>query len=124
MRALRGEPLILVGNGEQKDSFCYVDDMLDGLIAYMNSDIAFGPIEFGYPEPISIFNLAKLVTKTLRSNSNIIFNGIQRPAEGLASKMNRPIPNIVEAREKLNWNPAIKLEEGISKLAKYYREQT
>ena len=116
MRALRGEPLILVGNGEQKDSFCYVDDMLDGLIAYMNSDIAFGPMEFGYPKMVSIYELAELAKRVIHSDSLIMLNG-----QGTAINADRPVPDIREAQTSLGWNPRITLETGLSRLAEYYR---
>jgi nucleoside-diphosphate-sugar epimerase len=120
MRALRGDPLLIVGEGVQRDSFCYVDDMLDGLIAYMNSDIQFGPVEFGYPEPISILDLARLTISTLNSKSEIVFNGANRPAREIAAKMKRPVPNIDEARAILGWTPRVPLEDGIRRLAEYY----
>jgi UDP-glucuronate decarboxylase len=120
MRALRGDPLLIVGEGVQRDSFCYVDDMLDGLIAYMNSDIKFGPVEFGYPEPISILDLAKLTIATLGSKSEIVFNGVNRPAREIAAKMKRPVPDISEARLKLGWEPRVSLVKGITALAEYY----
>jgi len=121
MRALRGDPLLIVGEGVQRDSFCYVDDMLDGLIAYMNSDVKFGPMEFGYPEPISILDLAKLTINVTNSGSKIIFNGVDRSAKELAAKMMRPVPNIMDARTRLGWEPKIPLDIGLAKLADYYR---
>jgi UDP-glucuronate decarboxylase len=120
MRALRGDPLLIVGEGVQRDSFCYVSDMLEGLVAYMNSDIKFGPVEFGYPEPISILDLAKLTIATLGSKSEIVFNGIGRSERELAAKMKRPVPNTNEARLKLSWIPRVPLEAGIRALADYY----
>ena len=116
MRALRGEPLMLVGNGEQRDSFCYIDDILDGLIAYMNSDIAFGPMEFGYPQTVSIRELAELAKRVIHSDSLIMLNG-----QGTAINADRPVPDIREAQTSLGWNPRITLEMGLSRLAEYYR---
>jgi len=120
MRALRGDPLKIAGDGSQKDSFCYVDDMVDALIAYMNSDIKFGPIEFGYPEPISILDLAKLVTSVTHSVSAIEFNGVVRSARELEIKRHRPVPDIREAEEKLGWTPQVPLDVGLGRLAEYY----
>jgi UDP-glucuronate decarboxylase len=123
LRALRGEPLKIVGDGLQRDSFCYVDDMLDGLIAYMNSDVKLGPMEFGYPSPISIIDLAQLVVRLAGSSSPIEFNGVDRPAEEMEIKHRRPVPDIGEAREKLGWNPQTTLEEGLPRIIAYYRER-
>jgi len=120
MRALRGDPLLIVGEGVQRDSFCYISDMLDGLMAYMNSDIKFGPVEFGYPDPISILDLARLTIATLGSKSEIVFNGIGRSEKELAAKMRRPIPDISEARQRFGWCPRVPLDVGIKSLADYY----
>jgi len=120
MRALKGDPLKIVGTGLQKDSFCYVDDMLDGLMAYMDSDIFPGPVEFGYPYPISIVELAELAIKVTHSRSPIIFNGIDRSEREMEIKKNRPIPDISEARKRLGWEPKVSLETGLMRLADYY----
>lgn len=120
MRALKGQPLMIVGDGTQKDSFCYVSDMMDALISYMDSDINFCPVQFGYPKPISIIDLAQLTINLLKSKSTIMFNGINRSAEELAIKMNRPVPDISEARLKLGWEPKVPLEAGLMMLADYF----
>jgi len=120
MRAIKGDPLKIVGTGLQKDSFCYVDDMLDGLMAYMDSDIFPGPVEFGYPYPISIVDLAELVIKVTHSKSPIIFNGIERSAREMEIKKNRPVPQVGEANAKLGWMPTMTLEDGLIRLADYY----
>ena len=139
-RALRGDPLKIVGDGQQKDSFCYVDDMLDALVAYMNSDIKLGPIEFGYPIPISILELAHMAVRTAaRVNgrdhgwnnefpaqwpkgipSQIIFNGVERSAKEMEIKKARPVPDLTQARAMLGWEPKVPLEAGLVMLAEYY----
>ena len=119
-RALKGDPLKIAGDGAQKDSFCYVDDMLDALIKYMNSDIPFGPVEFGYPEPITIVDLAKLTVNVTNSTSAIVFNGVERSAREMEIKRHRPVPDISEARGKLGWTPQVPLDVGLGRLAEYY----
>ncbi len=121
MRALRGEPLKIAGDGTQRDSFCYVGDMLDALTAYMASDIKLGPVEFGYPLPIAIIDLAKLAVKITGSNSPIVFNGVVRSARELAIKKARPVPDIREAQKRLGWTPRTELEAGLRKMTEYYR---
>ena len=119
-QALRGDPLKIAGDGAQKDSFCYVDDMVDALIAYMNSDIKLGPMEFGYPDPIAILYLAKLVIQVTHSQSVIEFNGVVRSARELEIKRHRPVPDISDAEEKLGWFPVVSLPVGLRLLAEYY----
>jgi UDP-glucuronate decarboxylase len=121
-RALRGEPLLIAGDGKQRDSFCYIDDMLDGLVAYMNSDIKYGPMEFGYPVPISILDLARLVRRVTGSTSAIKFNGVARSARELEAKRRRPVPDIREAQRRLGWLPKTELEQGLAATAEYYQE--
>ena len=143
MRALTGAPLKIVGDGQQKDAFCYISDMLDGLIAYMNSDVKLGPIEFGYPVGISILELAHLAIKVAErvngydkgwnnefpfqwsrwKGSPIVFNGIKRSAREMEIKKMRPLPDITEARAKLGWEPKVALEDGLFKLAEYYSKR-
>jgi UDP-glucuronate decarboxylase len=120
-RALAGEPLKIAGDGTQRDSFCYIDDMLDALMAYMASDIKLGPVEFGYPLPIAIIDLAKLAIKATGSKSEIVFNGVVRSARELEIKKFRPVPDIREAQKRLGWIPRTPLETGIARLAEYYR---
>jgi UDP-glucuronate decarboxylase len=124
MRALNGEPLQIVGDGNQQDSFCYVDDMIDGLTAYMASDIKPGPMEFGYPVPIAIIDLARLVRKVVHSDSAIKFNGVARPARELEAKKRRPVPDIREVKERLGWKPRVSLEVGLMMLADYFSART
>ena len=120
MRALRGEELKIAGDGTQRDSFCYVDDMIDALIRYMESDIKLGPMEFGYPLPISIRDLAKLVVFTTGSRSKIVNNGIIRSSRELEIKKHRPVPDIREAQKLLGWLPRTTLEMGLARTAEYY----
>jgi len=122
-RALKGEELKIVGDGTQRDAFCYIDDMIDALIAYMESDFGPGPLELGYPVPIAIIDLARLVIKLTDSKSKIVFNGIQRSARELEIKKMRPIPDIREAEKKLGWRPRIGYEDGIRRTADFFRER-
>jgi UDP-glucuronate decarboxylase len=119
-RALAGEPLKIAGDGTQRDSFCYIDDMLDALIRYMASDIQLGPVEFGYPLPIAIIDLAKLAIRATGSKSKIEFNGVVRSARELEIKKFRPVPDIREAQARLGWIPRTSLEVGLARMAAYY----
>lgn len=115
LKAITDEPLVIWGGGEQRDSFCYVDDMVEGLIRYMESDISPGPIEFGDTECVSIKELAEMTVWTLGSKSKIILNGHGGPGADRT-------PDISRARNWLGWQPLVSLEHGLNELADYYRE--
>jgi UDP-glucuronate decarboxylase len=116
VQALRGEPLTLYGNGEQTRSFCYVDDLVDGLIRLMNSaDDVTGPINIGNPGEFSMLELAELVRQKTGSRSELVFQPL--PADD--PKQRRP--NIEKAQEKLGWEPRIKLEDGLTPTIDYFR---
>jgi len=115
LQALRGEPITIYGNGCQTRSFCYVDDMVDGLIKLMNSkDDVTGPVNLGNPEEIAILELASKIIKLTNSRSEIIF----RPLPADDPKQRRP--DITLAKEKLGWFPCKSLEEGLEKTIHYF----
>jgi len=115
LQALRGEPITIYGNGCQTRSFCYVDDMVDGLIKLMNSkDAITGPINLGNPEEITMLELANKIIKLTNSPSEIIF----RPLPADDPKQRKP--DITLAKEKLGWSPEASLEEGLRKTIAYF----
>lgn len=115
MQALRGEDLTVFGDGKQTRSFCYVDDMIDALIKLMNTDDDFtGPVNLGNPYEISILELAKFVIELTGSNSKIVFKPL--PHDDPVRRK----PDITLAREKLNWQPTVPLEEGLKRTIEYF----
>jgi UDP-glucuronate decarboxylase len=115
LQALRGEPITIYGNGCQTRSFCYVDDMVDGLIKLMNSqDAITGPINLGNPEEITMLELANKIIKLTNSPSEIIF----RPLPADDPKQRKP--DITLAKEKLGWSPYTSLEAGLEKTIHYF----
>ena len=115
MQALRGEDLTVFGDGNQTRSFCYVDDMIDGLIKFMNSpDDFIGPVNFGNPKEFSILELANKVIELRGSKSKIVFRPLP-PDDPIQRK-----PDISLARERLNWEPKIPLEEGLKETIAYF----
>ena len=111
LQALRGEPITIYGDGSQMRSFCYVDDMVDGLIKLMNSqDAITGPINLGNPEEITILELADKIIKLAASRSEIIF--ITLPADDPQQRK----PDITLAKEKPGWSPWTSLEEELEKV--------
>jgi UDP-glucuronate decarboxylase len=116
LQALRGEPITIYGNGRQTRSFCYVDDMVDGLIKLMNSqDAITGPINLGNPEEITMLELANEIIKLTNSISEIIF----RPLPADDPKQRKP--DITLAKEKLGWSPSASLEKGLEKTIHYFK---
>jgi UDP-glucuronate decarboxylase len=115
LQALRGEPITIYGDGSQTRSFCYVDDMVDGLIRLMESpDDLVGPVNLGNPEEITILEAAEKIIQLTGSRSVITF----KPLPDDDPKKRKP--DITLAKEKLGWAPRIPLEEGLKKTASYF----
>ncbi|NOZ25587.1 MAG: SDR family oxidoreductase [Nitrospirae bacterium] len=117
MQALRGEDLTVYGDGSQTRSFCYVDDLIDGLVKLMNSPDDFtGPVNLGNPAEFSILELAEKVIELTGSKSKITFKEL--PADDPRQRQ----PDISLAREKLNWEPSVQMEEGLRKTIEYFKK--
>jgi UDP-glucuronate decarboxylase len=118
VQALRGEPLTVFGDGSQTRSFCYIDDMVDGLIRLMNSPPAVtGPINLGNPGEFTMLELSKQVMALVESDC---------PVEHLALPPDDPArrrPDISRARELLGWEPTVPLNEGLARTVEYFRRQ-
>ena len=118
VQALRGEILTVYGDGTQTRSFCYVDDMTDGMIKMMNSPKGFtGPVNLGNPVEYRVKDLAEMIISLTGSNSRIDY----RPLPMDDPK--RRQPDISLAREKLDWEPIVRIEEGLKKTVEYFRER-
>ncbi len=117
VQALKGEPLTIFGDGTQTRSFCYVDDMIEGLIKMMNGpDDFIGPVNLGNPTEYKIIDLAQKIISLTQSKSSISFH--PQPMDD----PKRRRPDISLAQEKLNWEPRINLEEGLKSAVQYFRE--
>jgi UDP-glucuronate decarboxylase len=115
VQALRGDPITIYGNGNQTRSFCYVDDLIEGLIRLMNSpDDLTGPVNLGNPEEINMLELANKIITLTHSRSEVIF----KPLPKDDPKQRRP--DITLAKERLGWSPRISLEEGLEKTIAYF----
>jgi UDP-glucuronate decarboxylase len=114
--ALRGEPLTVFGDGLQTRSFCYVDDLVDGLIKFMNSPAGVtGPINLGNPGEFTMLELAKKVLGLTGSDSPIELRELR------ADDPARRKPDITRARDLLGWAPTVPLDEGLDKTVAYFR---
>jgi len=119
MQSLRNEEITVYGDGNQSRSFCYVDNLVDGLIRLMNSPDDFtGPVNLGNPMEFTILELAEKVIEITGSKSQISFKPL--PSDDPRQRQ----PDITLAKEKLGWNPDIKLEEGLIKTIEYFRAFT
>ncbi len=117
MQALRNDPITVYGDGSQTRSFCYVDDLIEVFIRLMNSPDEFtGPVNTGNPGEFTILELAEKVIAMTGSSSEIIF----KPLPFDDPKQRRP--DITLAREKLGWEPGIKLEDGLVRTIDYFRK--
>lgn len=115
-QALLGESLTVYGDGTQTRSFCYVDDLVEGIVRLAMSQEA-GPINFGNPDEIQILELAKEIIALANSRSDIVFQPL--PVDD--PKVRRP--DITKAAEILGWEPIIARQEGIRRTLLYFREQ-
>ncbi|MCM8534767.1 MAG: SDR family oxidoreductase [Lentisphaeraceae bacterium] len=116
VQALSGKDITIFGDGSQTRSFCYVDDLLDGMIKLMNSPKDFqGPVNIGNPGEFTIKELAEKVVELTGSKSNIIYQDLP------SDDPTRRRPDISLAKEKLNWQPSIKLNEGLEKTISFFK---
>jgi UDP-glucuronate decarboxylase len=117
IQALQGKKISVYGDGSHTRSFCYADDLIEGLILMMNSaDEFYGPVNIGNPGEFTILELAQLIIKLTKSNSKIEFQPL--PADDPAQRK----PDITLAKKKIGWSPKIGLEEGLTSTIKYFRD--
>ena len=115
LQALRGQPITVYGKGRQTRSFCYVDDLVDGLVRLMRTDEEFtGPVNLGNPQEFTMLELAELTRELCNSSSGIAFAPL--PADDPA----RRCPDITLARAMLDWEPRVPLREGLARTIDYF----
>jgi UDP-glucuronate decarboxylase len=115
VQALRGEPITVYGEGAQTRSFCYVEDLINGIVAMMNaSSMLIGPVNLGNPTEITVVDLAKLIVDMTRSSSPIEFKSL--PADDPQQRR----PDISLATTRLEWRPQVNLREGLRNTIEYF----
>jgi UDP-glucuronate decarboxylase len=115
VQALRGEPITVFGDGSQSRSFCYVDDLIGGLISLMNSPDDFtGPVNLGNPHEFTILNLAEKVIQMTKSSSLIRY--LELPQDDPIQRK----PDITLAKKELHWQPTTSLDEGLQHTIEYF----
>jgi dTDP-glucose 4,6-dehydratase len=117
-QALRGEPLTIYGDGEQTRSFCYVNDLIDGIYRLMMSDFH-EPVNIGNPAETSILDFAELVNELIDNKAGTVI----KIAKRLGSDPQRRQPDISRAKKILDWQPKVSLREGLVETIPYFREK-
>ena len=117
VQALQNKDITIYGDGTQTRSFCYVDDLIDGIIKMMNSDDEVtGPINLGNPQEFTMKELAEIIVNKVSSKSKIIFMDL--PKDDPTKRK----PDISKAKEYLKWSPTITLDQGLNKTIEYFKE--
>jgi UDP-glucuronate decarboxylase len=114
IQALRGEDITVYGDGSQTRSFCYVSDLVDGIVRMMNCDGFTGPVNLGNPAETTILEFAQRIIKLTNSRSKIIFKPL--PPDDPRQRQ----PDITLAQEKLGWKPVVPVEEGLKQTIDYF----
>jgi UDP-glucuronate decarboxylase len=116
MQALRGEDITIYGDGSQTRSFCYVDDLVEGIIRMMNSRADFvGPVNMGNPGEFSMLELAERIISLTGSRSRIIYQRL--PEDDPKQRQ----PDITLAKDELSWEPKVSLEDGLKETIRYFK---
>ena len=116
MQSLRGEDLTVFGDGTQTRSFCFVDDLVEGIYRLLNSKET-GPVNLGNPEEMTVLEFAKKVLQATGSKSRIVFRELPEDDPKIRQ------PDISRARRVLGWEPRVRLEEGLGRVLGYFRDR-
>ncbi len=116
VQALRGEPLTIYGDGMQTRSFCYVDDLIEGLVRMMEKHEITGPVNLGNPTEVTVGELAARIIRLTGSSSAVVTRPL--PQDDPRQRQ----PDITLARERLGWAPRVSLDEGLQRTIEYFRK--
>lgn len=117
VQALKGTDITVYGEGSQTRSFCYVDDLIDGMVRMMNTEGFTGPVNIGNPDEYTILDFAKKIIAMTGSHSQIVYRPL--PSDDPAQRQ----PDITLAGEKLGWKPKISVDEGLKRTIEYFRKE-
>lgn len=115
VQALRGEPITIYGSGQQTRSFCYVDDLIDGMVGMMNQDTEIGPVNLGNPGEFTMLELAETILRLTGSKSTLIFKEL--PQDDPTQRK----PDITKAQNLMGWQPKVCLEDGLKETIAYFK---
>jgi UDP-glucuronate decarboxylase len=116
-QAIKNEPLTIYGDGSQSRSFCYVSDLIDGLVKLFFSNEIYTPMNIGNPEPMTMIELANEIVELSSSQSKIVYQDLPKD-DPLVRE-----PDISFARQHLNWNPTVSLKTGLNATIEYLRSE-
>ncbi len=117
VQALQGHDITIYGDGQQTRSFCYVDDLIEGMVRLMNSRIDFtGPVNIGNPGEFTMLELAEKIIRLVGSHSKLVYKPL--PEDDPKQRQ----PDIALAREELGWTPTVSLEDGLKETIAYFRK--
>ena len=117
VQALKGEAITIYGKGTQTRSFCYVDDLIEGMARMMDAENFTGPVNLGNPEEYTILELAQKIIVMTQSRSKITYEPL--PSDDPTQRQ----PDITLARKKLNWEPAVSVTNGLQKTIEYFKNE-
>jgi dTDP-glucose 4,6-dehydratase len=117
-QALRGEPLTVYGDGSQTRSFCYVDDLVEGIVRLLQSD-EYDPVNIGNPVEMTIREFAEIINRIVGNQAGIVFKSEHR----LGDDPQRRQPDIGRAKSILKWEPKVSLEEGLARTIPYFKQK-
>lgn len=116
VQALKDKPITIYGDGSQTRSFCYVDDLIDGMVRMMNQGVEIGPMNLGNPNEFTIRELAETILRLTDSKSELVFHPL--PQDDPAQRQ----PDITQARSILRWEPTVNLEDGLKETIAYFKK--
>ncbi len=117
IQALKGQDITVYGKGSQTRSFCYVDDLIEGMVRMMNTENFTGPLNLGNPEEYSILELAQKIITMTGSKSKIVYKTL--PSDDPTQRQ----PDITLAGQKLGWKPTISLADGLVRTIEYFKKE-
>ena len=115
MQALEGEEITIYGDGSQTRSFCYIDDLINALLALMNKDGVAMPVNLGNPREFTIMELAEIILRLTQSSSRLIYKPL--PDDDPQQRQ----PDITVAKQQLGWEPTVALEDGLKETIQYFK---
>jgi Nucleoside-diphosphate-sugar epimerases len=116
VQALKGESITIFGDGSQTRSFCYVDDLIEGMVRMMHQDKEIGPMNLGNPNEFTIRELAETILRLTDSKSELVFRPL--PQDDPTQRQ----PDITKARSILHWEPKVNLEDGLTETILYFKK--
>jgi UDP-glucuronate decarboxylase len=116
-QALKGQDITVYGTGSQTRSFCYVDDLIDGMVRMMEAKDFIGPVNIGNPEEYTIHDLAAKIISMTASSSKITYKPL--PSDDPTQRQ----PDIALAAERLGWKPRVPVDDGLARTIAYFKEE-